>query len=218
MYEAVIFDLDGTLTNTLKDIADSMERVLKRHGLPGHNMQEYRYMVGNGARTLARRAVGEHSDMEDAVYADYMEEYGAHKLDSTAPYPGVPEMLQALADLGVKLCVLSNKPHRDSVAVVKHFFPRIPFAAVQGQITGIPVKPDPTGAKQIAAKLGITASDFLYLGDSYVDIECALKAGMTPVGALWGFRDREELQTAGARYLIARPMELLPLVDSGLGG
>ena len=213
MYQAVMFDLDGTLTNTLKDIADSMERVLYRFGLPGHTEEEYRFMVGNGARTLARRAVGDSAELEEQVLEAYMSEYGQHKLDTTRPYPGIPELLRALTDSGLRLCVLSNKPHRDAVGVVNSFFPDVRFAAVQGQIPGIPAKPDPTGAKQIAAKLGIAPQDFLYLGDSYVDMECALKAGMTPVGVLWGFREKEELLTAGAKHLISKPMELMSLVN-----
>ena len=210
--KAVLFDLDGTLTDTLTDISDAMNRALRRHGLPEWSREDYRYLVGNGARILSQRAVRERSDMTEAVLADYQAWYGAHSLDATRPYEGIPQLLAALAARNIPLCVLSNKPDPDTNRVVRHFFPEIPFAVIRGQVPGVPVKPDPAGALAIAETLGIAPADFLYLGDTAVDMTCARAAGMVPVGALWGFRDRRELEESGARHIIASPAELAALL------
>ena len=209
MYQAVLFDLDGTLTNTLEDIAFAMNRALRMHGLPEHPVEKYRYLVGSGAKKLAQRAVGEHADMAASVLKTYQAYYQEHSLDKTCPYDGVADMLEALQQRGVKLCVFSNKPHADTCRVVAHFFPQISFAAVRGQMEGVPVKPDPAGALAVAEQLGVAPADFLYLGDTDVDMLCARNAGMHPVGVTWGFRDAEELRSAGAERLIHHPMELL---------
>ncbi|MBR2719008.1 MAG: HAD family hydrolase [Clostridia bacterium] len=208
MYQAVLFDLDGTLTNTLEDIAFAMNRALRIHGLPEHPVEKYRYLVGSGARMLAKRAVGEQAELVEGVLETYQAYYQEHNLDRTAPYDGVTEMLQALQARGVKLCVFSNKPHADTCRVVEHFFPGIDFAAVRGQMEGVPVKPDPAGALAMAEALGTAPADFLYLGDTDVDMICARNAGMHPVGVTWGFRDEEELRSAGAERLIHHPMDL----------
>ena len=209
MMKAVLFDLDGTLTNTLDDIADSMNYALQKNGLPSHPVDAYRYMVGNGARILAERAVGERRDLFDAVYEAYMERYKDHAADKTCAYEGTTELLKALTERGILICVLSNKPHRDTITVVSHYFPEIAFNAVQGQIEGVPVKPDPAGALALARKLNTDPSDFAYLGDTGVDMTCAVRAGMHPFGALWGFRDAEELIKTGAEILLKSPPELL---------
>lgn len=208
MYQAVLFDLDGTLTNTLEDIAFAMNRALRIHGLPEHPVEKYRYLVGSGARMLAKRAVGEQAELVEGVLETYQAYYQEHNLDRTAPYDGVTEMLQALQARGVKLCVFSNKPHADTCRVVEHFFPGIDFAAVRGQMEGVPVKPDPAGALAMAEALGTAPADFLYLGDTDVDMICARNAGMHPVGVTWGFRDEAELRAAGAERLIHHPMDL----------
>ena len=210
--KAVLFDLDGTLTNTLDDIADSMNYALNQYGLTSHPVDAYRYMVGNGARILAERAVGKRTDLLDAVYDAYMERYKNHAADKTRAYEGTTELLKALSERGILICVLSNKPHRDTITVVNHYFPEIHFDAVQGQIEGVPVKPDPAGALTLAEKLNIDPSDFAYLGDTKVDMTCAVKAGMHPFGALWGFRDADELIKAGAEILLKSPPELLAYI------
>ncbi|MBR6086189.1 MAG: HAD family hydrolase [Spirochaetales bacterium] len=210
--KAVLFDLDGTLTNTLDDIADSMNHALQLNGLPSHPVDAYRYMVGNGARKLAERAVGERKDLLDAVYNAYMEHYKDHAADKTCAYEGTTQLLKALIQRGILICVLSNKPHRDTITVVNHYFPDIRFNAVQGQVEGVPVKPDPAGALALARKLNIDPSDFAYLGDTGVDMTCAVKAGMHPFGALWGFRDADELKKTGAEILLKSPPELLAYI------
>ena len=210
--KAVLFDLDGTLTNTLDDIADSMNHALQLNGLPSHPVDAYRYMVGNGARKLAERAIGERKDLLDAVYNAYMEHYKDHAADKTCAYEGTTQLLKALIQRGILICVLSNKPHRDTVTVVNHYFPDIRFDAVQGQVEGVPVKPDPAGALALARKLNTDPSDFAYLGDTGVDMTCAVRAGMHPFGALWGFRDADELKKTGAEILLKSPPELLAYI------
>lgn len=209
MYKAVLFDLDGTLTDTLADIAAAMNRALQLHELPTWPVDAYRYLVGNGAKVLSERCVRERQELSAAVRQTYQAYYETHNLVQSKPYEGVPEMLQALVERGIRLAVLSNKPDADTKAVVRHFFPQIPFAAVRGQVEGVPVKPDPAGAIALAAQLGLDPGEFLYLGDTAVDMQCARNAGMHPVGALWGFRTAEELRESGAEHLIARPGDLL---------
>lgn len=209
MYQAVLFDLDGTLTNTLEDIAFAMNRALRLHGLGEHPVAAYRYFVGDGAKTLAHRVVGERHDLEADVLQDYQAYYQEHSLVKSRPYDGVAEMLRALQEKGVKLCVFSNKPHADTCRVVAHFFPEIRFDAVRGQMEGVPVKPDPAGALAIAQQLGVEPGDFLYLGDTNVDMRCARAAGMHPVGVTWGFREADELLEAGAERLLHHPMDLV---------
>ena len=206
---AILFDLDGTLTNTLQDIADAMNRALTLHHLPVWETDDYRYLVGNGARVLARRAVRDRQELAEAVLKDYQAWYQDHALVTTHPYAGMPELLRELRQRGIPLCVLSNKPDADTRHVVAHFFPEIDFACVRGQIPGVPVKPDPSAALAIAESLSIASGDFLYLGDTAVDMTCARAAGMHPVGVLWGFREEKELVDSGAELLIRDPLELL---------
>ena len=209
MTKAVLFDLDGTLTNTLTDIANAMNGALAQYGLPGWREDEYRYLVGNGAKVLAQRAVRERQELAEPVRAAYQARYEVHCMDLTRPYAGIPELLRALNEREIPVCVLSNKPDADSRHVVAHFFPEIDFACVRGQIPGVPVKPDPSAALAIAESLAIAPADFLYLGDTAVDMTCARAAGMHPVGVLWGFREEKELVDSGAELLIREPLELL---------
>lgn len=208
MHQAVMFDLDGTLTNSLMDIAFAMNRALRLHGLPEHPVAAYRYMVGDGARVLAQRAVGERAELAETVLREYQAYYQEHNLEWTKPYEGIVQLLRALQAKGVKLCVFSNKPHADTCRVVEHSFPEIDFAVVRGQMEGVPVKPDPAGALAVAREVGVVPEDFLYLGDTNVDMRCARNAGMHPIGVTWGFREAEELLAAGAERLIHHPMEL----------
>ena len=211
MIRAILFDLDGTLLYTLQDIADAMNRALVRHGLPARAVEDYKFLVGNGAKVLAERAVGENTSLTEAVLRDYMEDYSQHSLVSTRPYEGVPETLAALRSRGIRLAVFSNKPDGDTKRVIERFFPGV-FAHVQGQRQGIPLKPDPAVPLDIARSLGIAPEAWAYLGDSGVDMRCANRAGMRPIGALWGYRDREELLAGGAESLIAKPGELLQIL------
>lgn len=213
MYKAVLFDLDGTLTDTLQDIAAAMNRALRLHGLMEFAVEDYRYLVGDGAKKLAERAVRGRLELQGAVLRDYQAYYETHNLVTTRPYDGVPELLSALEARGMKLCVLSNKPHADTCHVVRHFFPQVSFCVVRGQMEGVPVKPDPTGALQVAREAQLPPDSFLYLGDTAVDMICAKNAGMHSVGVTWGFRTADELQAAGAGMLISRPLQLLESLD-----
>ena len=212
MAKAVLFDLDGTLVDTLTDISAAMNRALRMHGLPEWDREEYKYLVGDGAKTLAVRAVRDRQEMAETVRAEYQKWYEKHDIEESAAYQGMPETLRKLAEKGVRLCVLSNKPDADTVRVVRHFYPDVPFEIIRGQIPGVPVKPDPTGAIAMAGEMGIEPAEFLYLGDTKVDMNCARNAGMTPIGALWGFRTAEELTENGAKRLLKEPKELIEII------
>lgn len=212
--KAVLFDLDGTLTNTLEDIADAMNRSLRLHDLPEWPVDAYRYLVGDGAKKLAERAVRERQELALSVQRTYQAYYQEHTRVKTQPYAGIPDMLEAIQAMGVPMAVLSNKPDADTKNVVAHFFPGIRWAVVRGQVEGVPVKPDPTGALTVAAALGVKPSEVLYLGDTATDMHCALNAGMHPVGALWGFRTAQELQDNGAERLAAHPLDVVGFLRS----
>ncbi len=209
MIRAVLFDLDGTLTNSLEDIADAMNRSLRLHGLPEWPLDAYRYLVGDGAKKLAERAVRERQELALSVQQTYQAYYQAHTQVKTRPYDGVPEMLKALQARGMPMAVFSNKPDADTRNVVAHFFPEIKWTAVRGQVEGVPVKPDPAGALAAAAAMGVAPEEVLYLGDTATDMHCAVNAGMHPVGALWGFRTAQELTDSGAERLAAHPKDIL---------
>lgn len=207
--KAVLFDLDGTLTNTLDDIADAMNRSLRLHDLPEWPVDAYRYLVGDGAKKLAERAVRERQELALSVQRTYQAYYQEHTRVKTQPYAGIPEMLEAIQARGMPMAVFSNKPDADTKNVVAHFFPGIRWAVVRGQMEGVPVKPDPTGALAVAAAMGVAPGEVLYLGDTATDMHCAVNAGMHPVGALWGFRTAQELQESGAEHLAAHPKDVL---------
>lgn len=207
--KAALFDLDGTLTNTLTDIASAMNRSLRLHGLETFSVNDYRYLVGDGVRKLAERACRGRTELEDSVRREYQAYYREHAQEQTAPYDGVKEMLEGLRQRGIKLAVFSNKPHADTCAVVEHYFPEVAFEVVRGQVEGVPVKPDPTGALAIADELGLKPEEFVYLGDTATDMQCAVNAGMRPIGVLWGFRTAEELLESGAQALLEHPSQLM---------
>lgn len=213
-YRAVLFDLDGTLADTLDDIADAVNYALSREGLPTHPRDAYRALLGEGVERLVEEALPPgRRDRHAAVYEGVRDYYLVHMLDKTVPYDGVPEMLDNLAARGIPMAVLSNKPAPATEHIVAELFGRWKFAAVVGQTPDEPHKPDPGAALRIAARVGVTPGECLYLGDTSTDMETAVAAGMFPVGALWGFREAEELLAHGARALIERPADLLPLLD-----
>ena len=209
---AALFDLDGTLTNTLSDIANAMNHSLRLHGLPEFPVNDYRYLVGDGAKKLAERACRGRREMEDSVLREYMAYYRDHAQEETAPYDGVEGMLQELRQRGIRLAVLSNKPHEDTLAVVTHYFGDTAFEEVRGQMEDTPVKPDPAGALAIAERMGLRPDEFVYLGDTATDMRCAVNAGMRPIGVLWGFRTAEELLESGAQALMEHPSQLIGLL------
>ncbi len=215
-FKAVLFDLDGTLVDTLDDLADSMNRVLARMGYPLRRREEYRYMAGDGMATLARRALPEEArraEMVSRCAAAMQEEYSRHWRDWSRPYPCIPAVLAELRSRGLKLAVLSNKPDEFAKMVIGACFPPEWFAAVEGARPERPLKPDPAGALEIAARLAVAPRECLYCGDTNTDMDTAVAAGMFPVGVLWGFRQAEELVAHGARALINAPGELLALLE-----
>ena len=214
-FKAVIFDWDGTLLNTLEDLADSMNCVLERNRLPEHNLAAYRYFVGDGIEMLVRRAlpfeVASENDFQRFV-REMKSEYASRWLLKTRPYPGVPEMLAAFAAAGIAMAVLSNKPDDASNEIVKSLLPNIDFRIVLGATPERPKKPDPSAALEIASRLGISPEDFLFMGDTSIDMQTACAAGMFPVGALWGFRPAEELIASGAKVLAAEAQNFIPWI------
>lgn len=214
-YKAIIFDLDGTLLNTLEDLADAVNRVLVGRGFPMHTLDEYRYFIGDGATMLITRALPEEQRNDDTIRAcleDFRQDYAQNWNVKTRPYDGIKEMLDALTARGLKIAVLSNKPHEPTKRCVVDLLPNWTFDVILGQRDAVYRKPDPAGALEVAERLNIPRADFLYLGDSAIDMKTAIAAGMFPVGVLWGFRSAEELLENGARALIKRPLEILNLL------
>ncbi len=213
VFRAVMFDLDGTLADTLADIAACGNHVLAAFGRPPLPRERYRYLAGQGARWLVREALG--ADENDPRVEEGLRLFRAyqlaHGMDLTRPYPAIPELLDELTWRGARIAVLSNKPHAATVAMIERVFARWRFDAVLGQRDDRPLKPDPTQALEIAAALGVPPAGWLYLGDTRVDMLTARAAGMTAVGVLWGFREEEELRAAGAQALIAHPLDLLAM-------
>ncbi len=209
--KGIIFDLDGTLLNTLQDLADTVNSVLGSRGWPQHPVDAYRLFVGDGLTMLIRRAVPE--AVQDQVLLNECiqaarEEYSRRWANKTAPYPGVLHTLDALDCKGVPMAVLSNKPHEATVHTVGHFFPDGYFQVVQGALPNGAVKPDPEPALEVAARMGLKPHQVYFLGDSNVDMFTANSAGMIALGAAWGFRGTEELLKAGAHYILENPKEI----------
>jgi len=215
-FQAILFDLDGTLLDTLADIAGAANAGLKALGFPTHPIESFRSFVGDGAGCLAKRVLPEgHRDDEtinrcrEVIRAEYAKCWA----DNTKPYPGVAEMLSELEARGVPMTILSNKPHEATRTVVEGYFPDCHFRIVRGALPSVPVKPDPAGAIQIAEELDIPPGRFVYLGDTGTDMRTAVASGMFPVGALWGFRTAEELTEYGAKVLVKTPQEVVNLFD-----
>lgn len=231
-FRAVLFDLDGTLADTLADLANATNWALTQLGCPTHPVDSYRFKVGDGARQLCSRALtADRQDLLDEAVRLERERYSEHCFELTRLYPGIPELISALAERRYSLAVLSNKPDDFTKRMIQRYFggrrsagaamdighdracPSTgPFAVVRGQLPNVPLKPDPTAALQIAQELGVAPAQWLYLGDTNTDMRTARAAGMTAVGVLWGFRDREELVASGAQHLAAKPEEVLKLL------
>ncbi|MCI9557526.1 HAD family hydrolase [Oscillospiraceae bacterium 50-16] len=216
MYQNVIFDLDGTLLNTIDDLADAGNWVCRNHGWPTHTVEEYKRYVGSGMARLAVRFSPEEWHTEEGVQKildEFLPYYAAHKEDKTAPYPGVPELLEHLRAAGVSIAVLSNKAHALAVPVIEGYFPQ-KFQYIQGGVEGLPLKPDPALLLKLMENMGATQENTLFVGDSDVDIRTAKHAGVTSCGVLWGFRGREELEREGADLLASSAKELETLILS----
>ena len=213
-FDAVIFDLDGTLLDTLEDIADSANCILARHGYPQHPLDDYRYFVGDGARELTRRVLPETARDDatvDKMVKEFRREYDANWNNKTTVYPGVPGMLDRLAARGLPLSIFSNKPDDFTKKCVTELLANWSFEIIMGLRKGVPPKPDPLGAFEIAKRLGLRPPQIIFVGDTSIDMKTAVNANMFPVGAKWGFRPERELRESGALKVIGRPTELLEL-------
>lgn len=211
-HDAIVFDLDGTLLDSLRDIAEAGNRVLAQFGFPSHPVDRYRTMVGDGVEVLARRILPETSRdpatiaaVGSAYRADYAKNWEVH----SAPYEGVTDLLATLAERKIRTAVLSNKPHNFTLRCVRRFLAGHTFAIVLGAGSAFAHKPDPAGALHIAKELGIAPARCLYVGDTDTDMKTATAAGMFAVGALWGFRSREELVASGATVLAEKPGDVV---------
>jgi phosphoglycolate phosphatase len=206
---AAIFDLDGTLVDSLADIAAAMNHSLAQHGLPTHPVADYRHYVGEGVMVLVRKATPEGQEaLHASVLATYRAWYSEHLFDQTRPFPGIPGMLSQLATEDLRLAVLSNKADTFTRRLVEGLLPGVPFTAVYGERPGVPRKPDPTAALALASELGVAPEECAFVGDTPVDMNTARNAGMYGVGVTWGFRGAEELRAHGARALAATADEL----------
>jgi phosphoglycolate phosphatase len=216
-FQAILFDLDGTLLDTLADIANSTNAALKRFGFPRHPVDAYRYFLGDGGDSLVRRVVPKrHHDSEtlDKCSKAILDEYEKRWAENTRPYPGIPELLGELENRDIPKVVLSNKPDAFAKIVVEKLLPDFHFQIIRGAKPSVPVKPDPAAALQIADELHIPPQRFIYLGDTNTDMQTAKAAGMFGAGALWGFRTAEELSANGAKVLLKTPQDVLTLLDT----
>lgn len=216
MRRLVIFDLDGTLVNSIADLAVAVNQALVKCGYPIHPEEAYRFMVGDGVNKLFERALPESERTAENVARireHFMPFYEEHNADLSRPYEGIPELLEELQRRGVLMAVASNKYHSATCKLIAHFFPTIHFHPVFGNREGVPVKPDPRIVDDIVATLGVDKSDLLYVGDTNVDMRTAINAGVDAVGVSWGFRPREELAAHSPFALIDHPDQLLPLLD-----
>ena len=212
--KAVIFDLDGTLLDTLGDLTSAVNTALRRHDFPLLSEADVCARVGNGVRKLLERSVpaGTARPVVDACLAEFQAQYEEHLVERTHPYPGIPPVIDALRSRGVRMAVLSNKYHAATSRLIAHYFPGA-MAVTLGERAGVPRKPDPTSTLEILTMLDVKPSEVLYVGDSDVDMHTAKAAGVTAVGALWGFRDRDSLLAAGADHIVERPEDLVQLLD-----
>ena len=215
MKHAVIFDLDGTLLNTLGDLRAATNHALEVRGLPPHSMEEIRQFIGNGIRLLICRAMPEGTPEAeiDAALDDFKAYYAAHIHDRTVPYDGIPQLLTALRERGIKVAVLSNKIDSASQQLIDYFFPG-KTDVVFGEHVGVPRKPDPTSCRMVMQQLGVQPEQVLYVGDSGTDMQTAKNAGLYAVGVTWGFRSKEVLLEYGADVLVHRPEQILQILDS----
>jgi len=215
LFEAILFDLDGTLIDTVDDIGDAANRVLAKHGFPTHAVSAYRRFVGDGARMLIKRALPKkHRDEKtiDACLKAYIEDYGLNYNVKSEPYLGIPNLLDTLKIKDLKLAILSNKPDAITKNCVKTLLSKWDFDVVLGQRDSVPPKPNPKGALEVAKELSIPPSNILYLGDTAIDMKTAAAAGMFSVGVLWGFRPLKELNDNGACAIVSEPIEVLTLL------
>lgn len=215
-FKAVLFDLDGTLLDTLEDIADSTNYVLEKNNLPTHPLQSYNKFVGDGLTMLMKRVLPKdkrEGNLLDQCVEEFRREYQKRWNAKSKPYPGIKQMLDVLKGRKLKLAVLSNKPDDFTKQCVNELLPHWNFEMILGLNHSIPAKPNPTGAKKIIDYLKLLPEDILYVGDTDIDMKTASATGMYPCGVLWGFRSRKELEESGAKCLLEKPEDISALLD-----
>ncbi|RBQ25860.1 MULTISPECIES: HAD family hydrolase [Arcobacteraceae] len=211
----VIFDLDGTLLDSIEDIAVSMNKVLESLNLPMHDIKDYKYFVGSGVDVLVENALGKFSkEIKDEAIKRFKIEYDGKLHSKTIPYEGIYELLDELKKLNYNLAVLSNKPHEFTVSYVNHFFKDYGFKEVHGQKDNVPKKPNPQAAIEIAKSLNAPCEKVFFVGDTKVDMQTAKSANMLAIGVLWGFRDEQELREFGADFIVKTPLEIVNIIKS----
>ncbi len=214
MIKAILFDLDGTLINSLDDLADGVNHTLAKYGFPTFDTEKYKYFIGNGMRNLIERTLPEefrNTEIHNKVLADFMAYYKAHSLVKTAPYSDVHTLLDTLIKKGVKSVVITNKAHAAAERISNHFFGD-KITAVYGQREGIATKPNPEIIFLCLKELNLSPENCLFVGDSGMDMLAGVNSGITPVGVTWGFRSEDELRENGAKHIINEPLELLELI------
>lgn len=217
MYKLIIFDLDGTLLDTIEDLANSVNHALEQYNFPTHKTEDYRFFIGNGVNKLLERALPENkrnADFISMLKVDFIKHYYGHSDTFTKPYSGIVELLIKLQENGFKLAVASNKIHQATVELTARFFAGIHFNDVFGQRDGFPVKPNPSILNEIISNSGFDKSEVLYVGDSGVDVATAFNAGVDFVGVLWGFRPQSELEVVGAKVFVNNTEELFKIITS----
>lgn len=213
MKKTVIFDLDGTLLDSIEDIASSMNKVLESLQLPTHKIEDYKHFVGGGVDILVENALSNQSkEIKDEVTKRFKIEYDGKLHSKTLPYDGIYELLDELKKLDINLAVLSNKPHEFTVSYVNHFFKNYNFKEIHGQKKDVPKKPDPKAALDIVKFLNSSCENTYFIGDTKIDMQTAKNANMTAIGVLWGFRDEKELRDFGADFIVSNPLEILKII------
>lgn len=214
---SLLFDLDGTLVDSLRDIAESMNAILARWSCPTHPVEAYNTFVGDGMMILAERVlpkdIRNRPEKLSACVAEMRIEYAGRWRRNSRPYPGITDLLTLCASHGIRMGILSNKPEPFTKEMVSHFFPQVPFATVRGAREGVPVKPDPTAAIEIQQAWESSASAIAYVGDTDTDMKTGRAAGFYTVGVSWGFRTRDELSAQGADCIIDTPSELVSILN-----
>lgn len=216
MKSLLIFDLDGTLLDTVADLAASTNYALNLCGFPTHDAGAYKFFVGNGINKLFERALPEGEKTSENIFLirqHFLEYYGVHNSDLTTPYPGISDLLSRLQKAGIKLAVASNKYQKGTEKLIRHFFPEINFVAVFGQRDDVPAKPDPTIVYDILNVAKADKSDVLYVGDSGVDMQTAQNSGIEAVGVTWGFRPRSEMEAFSPQYIVDAPSDILRILS-----
>ena len=214
MKSLLIFDLDGTLLDTVADLAASTNYALKQCGFPVHKASDYKFFIGNGINKLFERVLPEGEKTQDNILQIrqyFLEYYGAHNADLTTPYAGISDMLLRLQEAGINLAVASNKYQKGTEELIQHFFPEINFIAVFGQRENIPTKPDPTIVYDILSIAKVEKQLVLYIGDSGVDMHTAQNSGVEAVGVTWGFRPQAEMEEFSPAYIVDNPQEIIQI-------